>query len=100
MDAPSKPLELLPTPQARWAAWLSIALAGLLYGLLVWLQVDTLLPLAVAGKLAILLPPAALLLLGSFVVLFFVVRAHNKTVAEYVAIKAAIKEYVRPPGQP
>ena len=72
MEQPSKAIDFLPSPQAKWAAWLSSSLSGLLYALLEWLQVDKLLPLELAQKLSILLLPLLLLLIGALFVLFFV----------------------------
>jgi len=42
MEPPAKVVDFLPGAQAKWAAWLSAILSGLLYALLEWLQVDKL----------------------------------------------------------
>ncbi len=68
---------LLPTKPAKAAMLSSITLAGMLYALLQYLQADTLLPLAQAQKLSLLLIPILLLLVGSYITLYFVVRAYN-----------------------
>ena len=67
----------LPTKPAKVALLSSVALAGMLYALLRYLDADTLLPLAQAQKLSLLLIPVLLLLIGSWITLFFVVRAYN-----------------------
>lgn len=99
MEPPSKVEEFLPSTQAKWALWVSLSLSGLLYALLVWLQADKLLPLAVAQKLSILLPPAALLLVGAIFVLYFVIKAHNSKTAELAKLKQAIIDHVPPPTE-
>lgn len=95
MEPPSKVIEFLPSPQAKWALWLSLSLSGLLYVLLEWLQVDKLLPLGVAQKLSILLPSAALLLIGAIFILYFVIGSYNKQASELAKIKQAIKDYIQ-----
>ncbi len=78
MEPPEKVIEFLPSTPAKWILWLSLFLSGLLYALLQYLQVDTLLPLAQSQKLSILLPSSVLLLIGAYLTLFFVVHAYNK----------------------
>ncbi len=67
----------LPTVQAKVALSVSIILSGGIYALLQYLQVDTLLPLAQAQKLSLLLIAGLPLLIGSYITLFFVVHAYN-----------------------
>ena len=67
----------LPTKPAKVALLSSVALAGMLYALLRYLDADTLLPLAQAQKLSLLLIPGLLLLVGSWITLYLVVRAFN-----------------------
>ena len=98
MEPPDKILELLPSKPAKWALWLSVSLSTLLYALLLWLQVDKLLPLEVSQRLSILLPSAALLLIGSLFVLFFVVQELNNKKIELEKLKKAIRDYVPPPS--
>ncbi len=78
MEPPAKVIDFLPSSQAKWVLWLSLILSGSLYALLQYLQVDTLLPLAQAQKLSILLPSVLLLLIDAYLMVFFVVRAYNK----------------------
>ncbi len=78
MEPPAKLIEFLPSTPAKWVLWLSLFLSGSLYALLQYLQVDTLLPLAQAQKLSMLLPSVLLLLIGAYLMVFFVVRAYNK----------------------
>ena len=77
-DQPAKLASYLPTKSAKAALVGSIALATAMPSALLWLQVDTLLSPAIATRLSILLPSAALLLIGSYLSLYFVVRAYNK----------------------
>ena len=74
MEPPSSLQLLLPTKSAQWILWLSLILSASLCSLLLWLQVDTILPKELAGKLSILLLAAIPLLVGSFSILFVVVR--------------------------
>lgn len=73
MEPPAKVIDFLPTAPSKWVLWLSWLLATSLYALLTWLQVDTLLPQALATKLAILLPSIALLLISAYITLALVV---------------------------
>ena len=99
MEPPAKVEEFLPNIQAKWALWLSLILSGSLYALLVWLQVDTLLPLGIAQKLSLLLLPAALLLIGAIFVLYFVIKDYKEKIDELKNLKQAMKDYVPPPKQ-
>lgn len=92
MDAPSKLSDLLPSVQAKWSAFLSITLSGLLYALLPWLLSDTPIAPALAQKLSLLLLAAIPLLLGAFVILFFVVRAYHVQTAKHTDELAAERE--------
>lgn len=77
MEPTQKAIDFLPTMPAKAALWLSVFLSGGLYVLLQYLQVDTLLPLAQAQKLSLLLIAGVPLLIGSYITLYFVVRAYN-----------------------
>ena len=57
-----------------------------------WLQVDRLLPLEVAQKLSILLLPATLLLVGAYIVLFFVVRSYDIQSKRLAEAEETLKE--------
>jgi hypothetical protein len=92
MEPPSKVIEFLPSTQAKWVLWLSLFLSGLLYALLQYLQVDTLLPLAQAQKLSMLLPSAILLLVGAYIVLFFVVKKYNFQISQHISEIAEINK--------
>lgn len=72
MQPPSDPLLLLPTKPAQWTIWVSVSLSVSLYFLLLWLQVDTLLPKELSGKLSILLLAAIPVFLGALMSLYFV----------------------------
>ena len=82
MEILSKLSALLPGIAAKWTALLSIALSALLYFLGVWLLTDTSMPPSLTPKLLTLLLAAVPLLLGSFIVLFFVVRKHIAEITE------------------
>jgi len=82
MNVLTKLSDLLPGAAAKWTALLSIALSALLYFLGGWLLTDTSMPPSLTPKLLILLLAGAPLLLGSFVILFFVVRNHIAEIAE------------------
>ena len=99
IDPPSKLIEFLPSTPAKWVLWSSLTLSVLLYSLLLWLQVDMLLPISIAKKLSLLLPSTVLLLIGATIILFIVIKSYNAKNQEVIALKKAIKDYVTPPKQ-
>ena len=82
MDVLAKLSDLLPGAAAKWTALLSIALSALIFALLPWLLSDTPIAPSLAQKLSVLLLAGAPLLLGSFLILYFVVRHSNNLHSE------------------
>lgn len=85
IDPPSPLSSFLPGASTKWVAFLSLFLSGLLYVLLPWLLEDTPISPALAQKLSILLPVVTLLLVGSLITLFLVVRAYHAQAEKHLS---------------
>lgn len=70
LDPPKLLQSLLPSPRARPVLWLVVLLAVGLPPLFLWLEIEKLLSLEIAQKLAILTPTLVLVVVGSLVALY------------------------------
>ncbi len=92
LDPPKLLQSLLPSPKARGVLWLFVLLSVGLASLLLWAQAEKLFPLEIAQKLAILILPLTLIVIGSLFALYINNEYFKKLEREITAPVAATQQ--------